>query len=241
MYTVFRKEIRTFFSHTSGYIIIGLFLLLNGLFLWIIPGEYNIPDGGYASLDGLFSLTPWMFLFLCPAITMNTITGEKQSGTWELLLSKPLKIISIIMGKFFAVWFVVFLALLPVLVYFISVYIIAEPLGNVDTGAFAGSFFGLVLLAGVYLSIGIFSSSISDNQIVSFLIAVVICFMLFYGFELFSSMFTSGEKVWNFQNLGINAHYKSISRGVIVFFDVIYFVVLTSFFLYFSWLFTRRK
>lgn len=241
MFTVLNKEIRSFFSHPTGYIILGIFLIINGLFLWVIPGEYNVLENGYANVDGLFSLAPWLFLFLCPAITMNLITAEKQTGTWELLITKPLSVKSIILGKFFAVWIVVVLTILPSLVYFISVFLIAEPTGNVDTGAYVGSFFGLILLLGIYLSIGLFASSISANQIVSFLIAVVISFLLFYGFELFAMLFTAGEKAWSFMNLGINSHYKSISRGVIDLDDLIYFFVGISFFLSGAWFFARKK
>lgn len=241
MFTVLNKEIRSFFSHPTGYIILGIFLIINGLFLWVIPGEYNVLENGYANVDGLFNLAPWLFLFLCPAITMNLITAEKQTGTWELLITKPLSVKSIILGKFFAVWIVLVLTILPSLVYFISVFLIAEPIGNVDTGAFVGSFFGLILLSGIYLSIGMFASSISSNQIVSFLIAVVISFLLFYGFELFAMLFTAGEKAWSFMNFGINSHYKSISRGVIDFDDLVYFFVGTSFFLSGAWFFARKK
>ncbi len=241
MFTVLNKEIRSFFSYPTGYIILGIFLIINGLFLWVIPGEYNVLENGYANVDGLFSLAPSLFLFLCPAITMNLITAEKQTGTWELLITKPLSVKSIILGKFFAVWVVVVLTILPSLVYFFSVFLIAEPIGNVDTGAFVGSFFGLILLSGIYLSIGLFASSISSNQIVSFLIAVVISFLLFYGFELFAMLFKAGEKAWSFMNLGINSHYKSISRGVIDLDDLVYFFVGTSFFLSGAWFFVRKK
>ncbi len=241
MLSVLRKEINSFFSQITGYIVIVIFLILNGLFLWVIPGEYNIPDGGYSNFDGLFSLAPWIFLFLCPAITMNIIAGEKQSGTWELLLSKPLRLISIINGKFLAAWIVVIFALIPSLILYFSVYYMAEPVGNVDTGAFVGSFLGLIFLAAVYVSIGVFSSAISPNQIVSFLVAVIISFLLFYGFELFSSLISSGENAFSFANFGINAHYKSISRGVIDFVDLIYFAVITAFFIYGAWLFARKK
>lgn len=241
MFTVLNKEIRSFFSHPTGYIILGIFLIINGLFLWVIPGEYNVLENGYANVDGLFSLAPWLFLFLCPAITMNLITAEKQTGTWELLITKPLSVKSIILGKFFAVWIVVVLTILPSLIYFFSVFLIAEPIGNVDTGAFVGSFFGLILLSGIYLSIGMFASSISSNQIVSFLIAVVISFLLFYGFELFAMLFTAGETAWSFMNLGISWHYKSISRGVIDLDDLVYFFVGTSFFLSGAWFFAQKK
>lgn len=241
MRTVFTKEIRSFFSHATGYVVIGIFLLLNGLFLWVIPGEYNIPAGGYANVDGLFSLAPWLFLFLCPAITMNLITGEKQTGTWELLITKPISHTSVIAGKFLAAWVVVILALLPALIYFFSVYFLAEPQGNVDAGAFTGSFIGLIFLSAVYVSAGIFSSAISPNQIVAFLLAVVVSFFMFYGFELFAAMLPSGDSAWIFTGLGINAHYKSVSRGVIDLADITYFVVLTVLFLYFARLSLQKK
>lgn len=231
MFSVFKKELRTFFSNATGYIVIGIFLLLTGLFLWVIPGEFNILDAGYANVDGLFYLAPWLFLFLCPAVTMRLFAEEKQTGTWELLVTKPLSKTQIVLGKYLAGWLLVVLALLPTLLYYISVSYLAEPIGNVDSGAFWGSFIGLIFLAAIYVAIGVFASSLSNNQIISFVVAVVLSFFFYYGFEVLTGFFTSGQSVQLLESQGIHAHYKSMSRGVIDSRDVLYFVVLSTGFL----------
>lgn len=231
MFSIFKKELHAFFSNATGYIVIGIFLLLTGLFLWVVPGEYNILDAGYANVDGLFYLAPWLFLFLCPAITMRLFAEEKQTGTWELLLTKPISKTQLVLGKYLAGWVLVCLALIPTLLYYVSVWYMAEPIGNIDAGAFWGSFIGLFLLAAVYVAIGVFASSLSKNQILSFIVALVLCFFLYYGFEVIADFFTSGETIFFLDNLGIHAHYKSMSRGVIDSRDVVYFFVLTLIFI----------
>jgi len=232
MFTVFKKELRTFFSNATGYIVIGIFLILSGLFLWVIPGEYNIPDSGYANVDGLFYLAPWLFLFLCPAVTMRLFAEEIQTGTWELLVTKPLSFTQIVLGKYFAGLVLVTIALLPTLLYYFSVSYLAEPVGNVDSGAFWGSFAGLFFLSSAYVAIGTFSSSLSKNQIISFVVSVVLCFFFYYGFEVLTGFFKSGESLQLIDSLGIHAHYKSISRGVIDSRDLLYFVIVCTTFLY---------
>lgn len=231
MFSIFKKELHTFFSNATGYIVIGIFLLLTGLFLWVIPGEYNILDSGYANVDGLFYLAPWLFLFLCPAVTMRLFSEEKQTGTWELLITKPIGRMQLVLGKFFAGWVLVLLALLPTLLYYFSVWYLAEPIGNVDSGAFWGSFIGLFFLSAVYVAIGTFASSLSKNQIVSFIIALVLCFFFYYGFEMLGAFFSSGKLIYFLDNLGIHAHYKSMSRGVIDSRDIVYFIVVTVLFI----------
>jgi ABC-2 type transport system permease protein len=206
-------------------------LLLTGLFLWVIPGQYNIIDAGYANVDGLFYLAPWLFLFLCPAVTMRLFAEEKQTGTWELLVTKPLSRLQLVLGKYFAGWILVALALLPTLIYYFSVSYLAEPVGNVDSGAFWGSFIGLFFLALVYVAIGTFSSSLSNNQIISFVVALVLSFFFYYGFDLLASFFTSGQAIQYLESVGINSHYKSMSRGVIDSRDVIYFVGVSVIFI----------
>lgn len=232
MLSILRKELRTFFSNATGYIVIGIFLLLTGLLLWIIPGEYNIPDSGYANVDGLFYIAPWLFLFLCPAITMRLLAEEKQTGTWELLTTKPISKWEIILGKYLAGWILVVLALLPTITYYFAVSYLAEPAGNVDSGAFWGSFLGLIFLSAIYVAIGIFSSSLSNNQIISFVVAVVLSFFMLYGFDLIASFFTSGNTIQFIENLGIQAHYKSMSRGVIDSRDIFYFLIISFIFLF---------
>lgn len=231
MISILKKELRSFFSSATGYIVIGIFLLLTGLFLWVIPGEFNIPEAGYANVDGLFFLAPWLFLFLCPAITMRFFAEEKQTGTWELLVTKPLTAWQITLGKYFAGTILVFLALLPALIYYYTVSYLAEPIGNVDSGQFWGSFIGLIFLAAVYVSIGTFASSLSKNQIIAFIIAVVLCFFFFYGFDVLAGFVSGGSLMQFIENLGVHAHYKSISRGVIDSRDLVYFAVLSTLFL----------
>jgi ABC-2 type transport system permease protein len=231
MFSIFKKEIRAFFSNATGYIVISIFLIINGLLLWIIPGEYNILDNGYANVDGLFYLAPWLFLFLCPAISMRLFAEERQIGTWELITTKPISKFHIVLGKYFAGLLLVIFALLPTLIYYFSVSYLAEPAGNVDSGAFWGSFIGLTFLATVYMAIGTFASSLSNNQIISFVIAVVISLFFYYGFELLMGFFGSGQLIQILDTLGIHSHYKSMSRGVIDSRDLFYFVVLNGCFL----------
>ena len=231
MFSVFKKELGAFFSNATGYIVIGIFLALTGLFLWVIPGEYNILNSGYANVDGLFYLAPWLFLFLCPAVTMRLFAEEKQAGTWELLITKPISKTQIVVGKYLAGWLLVLLALLPTLLYYFSVSWLAEPIGNVDSGAFWGSFIGLFFLSAVYVAIGLFASSLSNNQIISFVVALVLSFFFYYGFEVLIGFLSSGQSIQILETLGIHAHYKSMSRGVIDSRDLLYFILLTVCFL----------
>ncbi len=231
MFSIFKKELRAFFSNATGYIVIGIFLILMSLFLWIIPGEYNILDAGYANVDGLFYLAPWLFLFLCPAVTMRFFAEEKQTGTWELLITKPIGKMQLVLGKYFAGWLLVSIALLPTVIYYFSVSYLAEPVGNIDSGAFWGSFIGLFFLAAVYVAIGTFASSLTENQIVAFIVAAVVSFFFYYGFEVIASFFKNGQLLQAVESLGIHAHYKSMSRGVIDSRDVVYFATVSAGFL----------
>ncbi len=231
MFSIYRKELRYYFSTPIAYIVIGLYLLAVGLFLWVIPGEYNILLSGYAQVDGLFRLSPWFFLLLCPAITMRTIAEEQQTGTWQLLCTKPISLWKIITGKYFAAWTLVVLAQLPCLIHYFFVYILAEPIGNIDSGAFFGSFIGLLFLSAAFCAIGIWSSSLTRSQIIAFIIGLVVCFLLFYGFDLLGSLFSNGQVVNTLQWFGFSEHYRSISRGVIDLRDVIYFVSVSVFFI----------
>ena len=230
MFAIFRKEINGFFSSFTGYIVIIVFLLVNSLFMWVFPGEWNIFDSGYAGLDTLFFLSPWVFLFLVPAVTMKMIAEEKRIGTIELLYSKPLTEREMIWGKFMASVVLVIFSLLPCLVYYISVYLLGETPGNLDKGGTWGAFIGLFFLASIYASAGIFSSSLTDNQVIAFIIAVLICFVLFAGFDSFAYL-PGLKKLDEFViGLGIDEHYKSISRGVIDIKDVLYFISVSVIF-----------
>ena len=224
MLAIFKKEISGFFSSLTGYVVILVFLLINSLFMWVFPGEWNIFDTGYAGLDTLFFLSPWVFLFLVPAVTMRMIAEEKRLGTIELIYSRPITERGIIWGKFLASIILVLLALIPGLIYYISVYMLGESPGNLDRGGTLGAFIGLFFLASVYASAGIFASSVTENQVVAFILAVLICFFLFMGFDSFAYL-PGLKKMDEFVlNLGINEHYKSVSRGVIDIKDAVYFI-----------------
>jgi ABC-2 type transport system permease protein len=224
MFAIFRKEISGFFSSLTGYMVIIVFLLINSLFMWVFPGEWNIFDTGYAGLDTLFFLSPWVFLFLVPAVTMKMIAEEKRIGTIELVFTKPVTEREIILGKFLAAVSLVLLSLLPGIIYYISVYMLGEVPGNLDRGETLGAFIGLFFLASVYASAGIFASSLTDNQVVAFILSVLICFFLYMGFD--SIAYLPGLKKFDefVIGLGINEHYKSISRGVLDIRDAIYFI-----------------
>lgn len=227
MFQIFKKELQTFFSTAIGYIVIAIFLLATGLVLWVFPGQSNIVDSGYASLDALFYLAPWLYLFLCPAVTMRMIAEERQTGTIELILTKPISKWSIIFGKLLAGWVVVFIALIPSLIWLYSVSLLAQ--NGVDYGAFWGSWIGLLFLALSYLSVGLFGSTLSKNQIVVFIASAAICFVLYYGFELVGTL-ASGKVSYFLRNFGIHAHYESMARGVIDSRDIIYFLLVSFLF-----------
>ena len=230
MFTLFKREIKNFLSSLIGYIVITVFLLINGLFLWVLPVDYNIIDSGYANLDGLFMLGPWVFLFLIPAITMRSFAEEKKSGTIEMLMTKPLTDLQVILAKYFAGLVLVLFSLLPTLIYYISVYHLGSTPGNLDSGGTWGSYIGLLFLGAAFVSIGLFASTISENQIISFIISLFLCGFFYIGFEFIYQLDIFGSFALFIQSLGINAHYSSMSRGVIDSRDVLYFLSLISIF-----------
>lgn len=231
MLTLFKKEIRAFLSSLIGYIAISVFLLLVGLFLWILPTGSNILNNGYAGLDALFSLAPWVFLFLIPAITMRSFADEKKAGTIEFLLTKPLTDLQIILAKYFASVTLVLFSLLPTMIYYYTVYRLGNPVGNIDSGGTWGSYIGLFFLAAAFAAIGVFASSLSDNQIVAFILAVFLCFFCYIGFDFISGLELFDKMDDVILSLGINDHYMSMSRGVIDTRDVVYYLSLTSIFI----------
>lgn len=231
MFAIFIKEVRGFFSSLTGYIAASLFLVINGLVIWVFPSSMNILDSGYSTLETLFLIAPWVFLFLVPSITMKTFAEEKKNGTIELILTRPISDIRLVLGKYFASVVLVLLILIPALIFFLSIYLLGSPVGNIDTGGTWGSFIGLFLLAAGYTAIGIFSSSFTDNQIVSFLLAIVISLFFFIGFDSIASLGVFSEFKYFLVQLGINEHYSSMSRGVIDTRDVVYFICLSSVFI----------
>ncbi len=231
MFTLFKKEISSFLNSLLGYIVIAVFLLVNGLFLWVFPMESNILDFGYANIDGLFLIAPFVFLFLIPAITMRFFAEEKKTGTIELLMTRPLTDLQVIFAKYFAALLLVVISLVPTFLYFFSVYQLGFPAGNLDVGGILGSYVGLLFLAASFVAIGLFASSITDNQIISFILAVFLSGFAYLGFEFIYGLDLFGKVDLFIQTLGISAHYSSISRGVIDTRDLIYFISLIAFFI----------
>lgn len=240
MLSLIKKELSSYFSNLSGYLISCLFLLITGLFLWVIPGGWNIFSIGYANLDALFEIAPWLYLFLIPAISMRLFADEYRLGTIELLMTSPLKPSQVVLGKYFSGLLLVLFSLLPTLIYFYSVCQMASPAGNVDLGATWGSYVGLLLLACVYLSIGVFTSSLTDNQIVAFLLALVMCYVVYAGLDFVSLVFNGAVAHFIAQG-GIASHYDALSQGVISLTDLIYFLSISVFFLYLTQLSIERK
>lgn len=223
MYSILKKEIRSFLSSLIAYVVITVFLLSIGLFMWILP-EYNVFDMGYANLDTLFNMAPMVFIFLISAITMRSFSEEKKSGTIEVLTTKPISDMHIILGKYFAGVVLVIFALLPTFIYVYTVYQLGATKGNLDMGATIGSYIGLLLLASCFVAIGMFASSITDNQIVSFVVSMFLCYAFYNVFDLLANFSLLGSWDSVVASLGIRAHYVSISRGVIDSRDVFYFV-----------------
>ncbi|XCF07571.1 gliding motility-associated ABC transporter permease subunit GldF [Tamlana crocina] len=227
MFAILKKEINSFFASPIGYLVIAIFLVLNGLFLWLFKGEFNILNYGFADLSAFFLLSPWILLFLIPAVTMRCFSDEKKQGTLELLLTKPISVFHMVLGKYFGAFILIIIALMPTLLYVYTVYQLGNPVGNLDMGSTIGSYFGLLFLVAAYTSIGVFTSTLSDNQIVAFILAVFICFIFYIGMEGVAD-FTSSNFI---EQLGMNAHYKSMSRGVLDTRDIVYFLSITLFFL----------
>lgn len=231
MFALLRKEIESLLSSLIAYIVIVVFLLVVSFFLWVIRFGDNIIANGYADINGLFIIAPMVFLFLIPAITMRMFSEEKKGGTIELLLTQPLSDTQIILAKFFAGLALVVIALLPTLVYYYSVYQLGMPPGNIDSGAMWGSYIGLIFLGSSFVAIGLFASSITDNQIVSFIIAALLSGFFYLGFEFIWPLDVFSNVGLFISSLGIYDHYESIARGVIDTRDIIYFLSVIAFFL----------
>jgi ABC-2 type transport system permease protein len=222
MFTVFKREISSFLSSLIAYIVIVVFLLVTGLFMWVFP-DYSLLDFGYASLDQLFIIGPWVFMFLIPAITMRFFSEEKRTGTIELLFTKPVTDTQIILGKFFAGFALVVFAVLPTVLYAVTLWYLADPVGNIDTGGIIGSYIGLLLLGAVFVSIGIFASALTDNQIVAFILGLFLCFFFYSAFDSIK-LFNLPVKVQLvLEQLGISAHFYAMSKGVLDTRDLVYF------------------
>jgi ABC-2 type transport system permease protein len=227
MKAIYLKELYAFFGSLIGYLVIGVFLILSGLFLFVFDGEFNLLNAGYADLQTFFNLTPWIMLFLIPALTMKSFADEQKTGTIELLLTMPFKDYQITLGKFFSALTLVVIALLPTIiyVYIINQYSLFE--NPVDFGVIYGSYFGLIFLVSAYISIGLFCSALNSNQIVAFILTILVCFFIFYGFEALSSF----ESLQWLSFLSMKSHYDSINKGVIDTRDLVYFLSISALFL----------
>jgi len=203
---VYKKELRYYFSTPIAYIVIGLYQLAISLFLWVIPGQWNIIDSGYAQVDGLFQLSPWLFMLLCPALTMRLLSEERQSGIWNLIRTKPVSLTKIMVSKYLAAWTLVLIGLLPCFVHYFVVAYMAEPMGNLDSGAFLGSFIGLILLSGTFMAVGLLCATVSKSQIVCFICGALSCFVLYWTI--------------------LQDHYSALSRGVLDLRDVCFFATI---------------
>ncbi|NNC94943.1 MAG: gliding motility-associated ABC transporter permease subunit GldF [Chitinophagales bacterium] len=234
MLAIYKRELSGFFSSLIAYLSISVFLIVLSLFLWVFT-ESSVLEFGFASLDVMFDTVPVLFMFLIPAITMKSFAEERSSGTLEIIFTKPLNDLEIILGKFFANATLVICALIPTLIYYASIYILGSPVGNIDSGGVMGSYFGLVMLGLAFTSIGILSSTLTTNQITAFILGVFLCFFLYLGLDSVSRLSVFfGSLDHLIQQLGMLSHYKSMSRGVIDTRDLIYFLSVIIFFIYLS-------
>ena len=241
MFAIFKKELWSYFGNWSAWIIIAAFSLIGTLFLFFFENDSNIFDIGTASLQSYFVLVPWLLMFIIPAISMKTLAEEQQSGTLNWLFSQPVKISEIIGGKFLAVWLVGILCLLPSLVYLYTVYVLGVPEGNIDIGATLGSYFGLILLIAALSAVGILASSLSQNQIVAYLLGVFMCFILYFGIEQLASYKLLGGTDYVLSNLGFYKHFLGFTRGLIDSRDVFYFLLMITLCLFLSNVFVEKK
>jgi ABC-2 type transport system permease protein len=232
MKAILLREIKSFFGSPIGYLVIALFLVLNGLFLWVFEGDYNILNTGFADMTPFFTLAPWILIFLIPAVTMRSFSDEKKQGTLELLLTKPLSLWQIVNGKFLGAVLLIVMAIIPTFIYVEVISSLGMPEGNIDMGSTIGSYIGLLFLISAYSSIGIFTSSLSENQIIAFIVAIFLCFIFYFGFDGLASLTPSFSTL--ISACGMQDHFKSMGRGVIDTRDILYFASITVLFLSFT-------
>lgn len=232
MISIFWKEVNAFFSSLIGYIVVGGFLVILGLVLFVFP-DTSLLNYNYASLDQLFDLAPMIFMFLIPAITMRSFAEEQQNGTIELLVTRPLRDFEIVLGKYLACMLLVLFAILPTILYYVTIYQLGAPKGNLDSGAILGSYIGLIFLSGVFVAIGLFASSLTNNQVVGFILGTFLCFIFYWGFLFFSRLPIFVAKVDDIvQMIGIDYHYRIISKGIIDTRNVVYFLTVILVFIW---------
>lgn len=231
MKSIFIKEINTFLNSLIGYIVIVVFLVLAGLLVWVFPNT-SVLNYGYAELDSFFSISPYILLFLVPAITMRLFSEERKSGTLETLLTKPISDMGLVMGKFLAAVFLITIAIIPTFMYVFTMSGLSLPTGNIDIAGITGSYLGLIILGGVFASIGLFSSNLTDNQVIAFILAAFLCFFFYEGFHSMALLVQSGYWADQIDQLGISYHYTSLGKGLIDSRNVLYLFSLIVFFLF---------
>ena len=241
MIAIFKKELWSYFGNWSAWLIIAAFSLIGTLFLFFFENDSNIFDIGTASLQSYFVLVPWLLMFIMPAISMKTLAEEQQSGTLNWLFSQPIKISEIIIGKFLSVWLVGVLCLVPSVIYLYTVYVLGVPEGNIDLGATYGSYFGLIILTAVFSAVGILASSLSQNQIMAYLLGVFMCFIFYFGIEQLASYKLLGGVDYVLSNLGFYQHFLAFTRGLINAKDVFYFILVIVICLFLAKIFVEKK
>ncbi len=229
MNSLFLKEINAFFGSLTGYLILALFLVALGLIVWVFP-ESSVLDYGFADLESLFAYTPYVFTFLIPALSMRAIAEERKTGTWELLRTSPLSLVQIIVAKYLALLALVFLAVLPTLLYAYSIVQLGDPVGNLDLAGFFGSWIGLLMIGATFAAVGLFASALTSQQVVAFVLGVFLCFLLYFGFTALAGMLT-GEIAFWVEELSLSYHYTSLSRGVVDSRDVFFLLGMVWVFL----------
>ena len=225
------KELNSYFSSPIAYLAIAVYLVINGLYLWVLDGDFNLLHAGFADLNAYFYLAPWILMFLIPAICMKSFSEEISAGTLELLKTKPITDWEIVLAKYLGVFILMLIVLLPSLTYFYSIYTLGDPPGNIETGATIGSYIGLLFLISAFAAVGLFASTLSKNQIVSFVIGIVLSFTLFYGFETLGTYQLFGNFDSSVKSLGMYAHFSSIGRGILDTRDLVYFASVAILFL----------
>lgn len=234
MINLIYKEISSFFSSLAGYLVVSIFLVCTGLFLWLIPGQNNIIDSGYADISSFFMMAPQLYLFLVPAICMKLFSEERKNGTLELLLTRPVSSLTIVLSKYFAAFILVIISLIPTLIYVYSVYNLASPVGSIDMGLIWGSYIALIFLAAIYVAVSIFAGSFTNNQLISFIYGITLCFVIYAGFDYASSLPLLSKWENEISFMGISSHYSPMARGIIDTRDIVWFILISSLFIYFT-------
>jgi ABC-2 type transport system permease protein len=231
MIALYKKEISIFFSSIIGYLIIGLFLLINSLILWHDISDINILDNAYANMDSLFSIAPLIFLVFIPAVSMRVFAEEFNTGTIETLMTKPITAFNIVLAKYLAVLSLILISIIPTIIYVVSIYFLGEIIGNLDLASIVGSYIGLILLSSIFSAISVYASSLSSNQIVAFILAIIICSFFYFGLDLLSQVPLLLSVDLIIQKIGISFHYNMLSKGLIKLSDFVYFISVSLLFI----------